>query len=152
MPFLGGMWLEVRNALGWTLSHDWSEFMQLRIHMGRSEPVPSPGINTHFLGAVIGGQYPLMLDVEAAQGREFRAVMAFTDPGVSSFTIEVTDGQASVRPGDVENADLVITQSAESFEKTRNGMRPLADAIQQGGVQVNDMESLATMGELFPMG
>jgi hypothetical protein len=152
MPFMGGMWLEARNALGWTLAHDWSEFMQLRIHMDRSEPAPNPATTNYFLGMVIGGQYPQMLDVEAAQGREFRATMAFTDPGVSSFSIEVVDGQASVRPGEVENPDLVITQSTESFEKTRSGMRPLAQAIQEGEVQVNDMGSLATLGELFPMG
>jgi alkyl sulfatase BDS1-like metallo-beta-lactamase superfamily hydrolase len=92
-----------------------------------------------------------MLDAEAAQGREFRAVMAFSDPGVSSFTIEVSEGVANVIPEKVEEADLVITQSAESFEKTRSGMRPLAEAIQKGEVQVNDMESLAIFGELFPM-
>jgi hypothetical protein len=151
MPFLGGMWLEARNALGWTLAHDWSEFMQLRIHMGRSKPVPNPATTNHYLGMVIVGQYPLMLDVEAAQGREFRAIMAFTDPGVSNFSIEVVDGQASAKPGEVENPDLVITQSVESFEKTRSGLRPLTQAIQEGEVQVNDMESLATLGELFPM-
>jgi hypothetical protein len=151
MPFMGGVWLTAGDGLRWTLGHDWSEFMQLRIHMGRSEPVPSPAITTHFLGAVIGGVYPQMLDPEAAQGREFRAVMAFTDPGVSSFTIEVSGGAARAVPGQVENPDLVITQSAESFEKTRSGIWPLADAIEQGEVQVSDMESLAIMGELFPM-
>ena len=30
-------------------------------------------------------------------------------------------------------------------------VRPLAEAIQMGEVQVSDMESLATLGELFPM-
>jgi hypothetical protein len=150
MPFMGGMWLTVRDGLQWTLGHDWSEFMQLRIHLGRSEPVPNPEITTQFLGMVFGGQYPQMLDVEAAQGREFRAVMTFSDPGVSSFTIEVSEGAVNVRPGEVKQADLVISQSAESFEKTRSGIRPLADGIQKGEVQVNDMESLATFGELFP--
>jgi hypothetical protein len=151
MPFMGGMWLTVRDGLGWTLGHDWSEFMQLRIHMGRAKPVPSPEITTHFLGMLIVGQYPLMLDVQAAQGSEFRAVMAFSDPGVSSFTIEVSEGVASARPGEAEKADLVITQSAESFEKTRSGMQTLAQAIQEGAVQVNDVKALATLGELFPM-
>jgi alkyl sulfatase BDS1-like metallo-beta-lactamase superfamily hydrolase len=144
------MWLTVRDGLQWTLAHDWSEFMQLRIYMGRSEPVPNPEITTHFLGMVFIGQYPQLLDVDAAQGREFRAVMAFTDPGVSSFTIEVSEGVANVRPGEAEKADLVIIQSAENFEKTRNGIQSLADGIQKGEVQVNDKKSLATFGELFP--
>ena len=151
MPFMGGMWLTVRDGLQWTLGHDWSEFMQLRIYMGRSEPVPNPEITTHFLGMVFIGQYPQLLDVDAAQGREFRVVMAFSDPGVSSFTIEVSEGVANVRPGEAEKADLVITQSAENFEKTRNGIQSLADGIQKGEVQVSDMKSLAIFGELFPM-
>jgi hypothetical protein len=92
-----------------------------------------------------------MLNKEAAHGREFRTVMAFTDPGVSDFIIEVTDGEASVRPGRVEEPDLLITQSAETFEKTLRGIQPLAEAIQEGAVQFSDMESLATFGELFPM-
>lgn len=152
MPFMGGIWLTAHDGLLWTLSHDYSEFMQLRIHMGRSEPVPSPEITTHYLGMAIGTMYPLNLDKEAAQGREFRTVMAFSDPGVSDFIIEVTGGEASVRPGQVEVADLVITQSAETFEKTVRGIQPLTEAIQEGAVQVNDMESLAMLGELFPMG
>jgi hypothetical protein len=91
------------------------------------------------------------LDKEAAKGREFRVVMAFTDPGVSDFTVEVVGGEASVRPGGEGKADLVITQNAETFEKTVRGIQPLPEAIQEGAVQVSDMESLATFGELFPM-
>ena len=151
MPFMGGLWLTVRDGLQWTLGHDWSEFMQLRIHMARSEPVPSPEITTHYLGRSIGTIYPFMLNKEAAHGREFRAVMAFTDSGVSDFIIEVTDGEASVRPGRVEEPDLIISQSAETFEKTLRGIQPPAEAIQEGAVEVSDMESLATFGELFPM-
>ena len=51
----------------------------------------------------------------------------------------------------VEEADLVITQSAETFEKTIRGIQPLPEAIQEGAVGVSDMESLAILGELFPM-
>jgi hypothetical protein len=151
MPFNGGMWLTARDGLHWMLGHDWSEFTQLRVRMGRSKPVPNPEITTHFLGRIIVEQFPLMLDVEAAQGCKFRAVMAFTDPGVSSYTIEVSDGAANARPGEVKEADLVITQSAESFEKTRSGIQSLADGITNGQVQVSDMDCLATFGELFPM-
>ena len=151
MPFMGGNWLTARNGLQWALGHDWSEFMQLRIHMGRSEPVPSPEITTYYLGMFIGAVYPMNLNKEAAQGRDFRAVMAFTDPGVGDFIVEVKNGEASVRPWQAEESNLVITQSAETFEKTVRGIQPLPEAIQEGKVQVSDMESLATLGELFPM-
>ena len=151
MSFGGGNWLTARHHLYWTLAHDWSEFMQLRIHMGRSEPEPSPEITTFYLGMFIGAIYPMNLNKEAAQGRDFRAVMAFTDPGVGDFIVEVKNGEASVRPWQAEESDLVITQSAETFEKTVRGIQPLPEAIQEGVVQVSNMESLATLGELFPM-
>ncbi len=47
--------------------------------------------------------------------------------------------------------DLVITQSAETFEKTTRGIQPLAKALQDSTVQVSDMEKLAALGEFFPM-
>lgn len=149
MPFLGGMWLTARDGLQWSLTHDWSEFMQLRIHMGRKEPVPSPVITTHVIATVLGGMYPQMFNAAAAQGRELTAVFAFTDPGVSSFTMVIADQHLRVAPGDDPRADLLITQSAETFEATRTGILSLPEAVQKGGVQVNDMEALAAFREMF---
>lgn len=125
--------------------------MQLRIHMGRNEPVPSPEITTHYLGRFIGMIFPYRFNREAARDRDFRTVLAFTDPGVSDFVIEVAEGEASTRTRQAEEADLMITQSAETFEKTVRGIMPLPEAIQDGSVRISDMESLATFGELFPM-
>lgn len=151
MAFGGGVWLKARDGLHWTLGHDWSEFMQLRIHMGRQKPVPSPEITNHYLGRFIGMLFPYRLNREAARNRDFRAVLAFTDPGVNDFIVEVAEGEASSRTRQTEEADLVITQSAETFEKTVRGIQPLPEAIRDGSVQISDMESLATFGELFPM-
>lgn len=150
MP-LAGQWLDARFALNWTLAHDWSEFMQLRIHMGRSEPVASPEITNHYLGWMLGMLYPFFLNEEAAAGRTFTAVMAFTDPGVSDFTIRVADGEATAQPGGAADADLVITQSSEVFESTFRGIKDPAEAMSDGSVQVSDMAQLAVLGELFPM-
>jgi hypothetical protein len=151
LAFMGGNWLTVRHGLLWTLSHDWSEFMQLRIHMGRSQPVPSPEITTHYLGSLIGNVFPFFLDKDAAKGREFTTVMAFTDPSVSGFSIRVQDGAAMVTPGRSEEADLVMTQSAETFEKTMRGIQSMHDALQSGAIEVNNFDNLATFGELFPI-
>jgi hypothetical protein len=151
MPFMGGNWVPARNGLFFTLNHDWSEFMQLRIHMGRSVPVPSPEITTTYLGAALGMIYPGSLNKEAARDRQFSTVMAFSDPKVSDFSVEVSAGEARVRPGQAADPDLVITQSAETFEKTIRGMQLLAEAMQDGSVRVSDMEKLAAFGELFPM-
>jgi putative sterol carrier protein len=64
---------------------------------------------------------------------------------MGSLAAEIKDGAA---PG----ADLVMTQSAESFVKTMNGMRDPAAAMMTGEIRVNDFEALGTLGQLFPMG
>jgi hypothetical protein len=151
MPFMGGNWVVARNGLYFTMTHDWSEFMQLRIHMDRGEPMPSPEITTMYLGGALGLIYPMNLNKEAAQNRAFTTLMAFTDPGVADFVVEVKDGETNISPGSAEDPNLVITQSAETFERTIRGIQPLPEAIQDGTVQVSDMEDLAAFGELFPM-
>jgi hypothetical protein len=151
MSFGGGNWLTVGDGLQWMVRHDWSEFMQLRIHMGLSEPVPSPEITTQYLTTFISGLFPFFLNEEVAQGRDFTTVMTFTDPGVSDLVVEVSGGAASVRLGRVGEPDLEIIQSAETFEKTIRGIQTMPEAIQEGAVRINDMASLETFGELFPI-
>ncbi len=145
--FMG--WGTATNLLMFCLTHDWSEFTQLRIHMGLSEPTPSPAITQAYLGAMLSF-FPMFLNSEAANG-PFTTVMAFTDPDVGAWTIEVADGAASLSYGAGENPDLVLMQSSEIFEKSFRGIHNPADAIQSGEVQVSNLESLATFGQLFPM-
>jgi hypothetical protein len=149
MPLFSG-WANARTGLEFTRGHDWSEFMQLRIHMGRQDPVPSPAITKIYLGGTLGF-FPMFLNKQAAADQQFTVVMAFTDPGVGAFTIQVADGTAAVKDGEIPEADLVITQSAETFERTFRGILDPGEAIQSGLVLVNDFESLAAFGELFPM-
>jgi putative sterol carrier protein len=150
MPLMRG-WATSRAGLEFTRGHDWSEFMQLRIHMGRQEPVPSPAITKSYLGTML--QFlPMVLNQEAAAGQRFTTVMAFTDPGVGAFSIEVADGAATIKEGQAPDPDLVMTQSSTTFEKTFRGILDSGEAIQSGQVQVSDFERLATFGQLFPMG
>jgi len=146
--FMG--WGTARDLLGFCLNHDWSEFTQLRIHMGHSEPVPSPAITRSYLGFILNF-FPMLLNREAATGQEFTAVMAFTDPEVGAWTIRVAGGAATVSEGEAADANLVLTQSAETFEKSIRRIHNPADAIQSGQIQVSSFESLATFGQLFPM-
>jgi hypothetical protein len=147
----GDGWVPALMPLMFCLSHDWSEFMQLRIHSGAKAPVPSPSITSTYLGGMIGMAFPMALDSEAAAGEEFTAVFAFSDPGVSPFTVRVADGAAAAEPGQQEGADLIITESAETFEKTFRGITSFPEAMQAGEIQVSSMEGLARFGTLFPM-
>jgi len=146
--FLG--WGTARDLLMFVVGHDWSEFMQLRIHMGLTEPTPSAAITRHYLGRLLGF-FPMFLNKEAAGARSFAVVMAFSDPDVGAWTIRVADGEASVSYGASEDADLVLTQSAETFEKTFQGIQEPVAAIEAGELQVSDFEKLALFGQLFPM-
>jgi putative sterol carrier protein len=149
MPLLQG-WVTAHEGLEFVRNHDWSEFTQLRLHMGRGEPIPSPVITAGYVGFILQ-LFPMMLNQEAAAGREFTVVLAFTDPGVGAWTIRVAEGQATLNSGAAENPDLVITQSADTFEKTIRGMYNPLEAIQSGEIQVSNFEGLAMFGELFPM-
>ena len=146
--FMG--WGTARDLLTFCLNHDWSEFTQLRIHMGRSEPVPSPALTRSYLRTMLNF-FPMFLNQDAAAGREFTAVMAFTDPDVGAWTIRVAEGSATVSKGETADADLVLTQSAETFEKSLRRIHNPVDAIQSGAIHVSDFESLAVFGQLFPM-
>jgi len=143
-------WSTAREGLEFTRAHDWSEFMQLRLHMGREEPVPSADVTRAWLQRMLGG-LSLFLNREAATGRNFTAVMAFTDPGVGAYTIRVEDGAANLNFGETPGADLVMTQSAATYLKTLTKMHDADEAMQSGLIQVNNFESLVAFGELFPM-
>ena len=143
-------WVTAKDLLLWSLTHDWSEFTQLRIYMERVEPVSSAAITRSYLGAILRF-FPMMLNKDAAYGQSFTAVMAFTDPEVGAWTIQVVEGAASLSYGAAENADLVMTQSAETFEKSLRGIQDSAEAVRSGAVQVSNLENLGTFGRLFPM-
>lgn len=149
-PFGGGMWANVRAPLQFCLGHDWSEFMQLRIHMGLSEPVPDPAITSAYVVRMLNISMPRRLNSNAADGKQLAVVYAFTDAGVMPVTIQVSDGAAKINPGAYDNPDLVLTQSAETFEKILRGMQNFADAIQSGTIQVSNFETLTIFGQLFP--
>lgn len=149
MPLFFG-WSTTHDGLEFTLAHDWGEFMELRIHMEREEPVPSASLTRVYLQHMLGG-FPILLNREAAKGQNFTAVMAFTDPGVGAFTIRVAEGFAALTLGETPDADLVMIQSATTFLKTLTKKHNPAAAMQTGEIQVSSFEGLATFGQLFPM-
>jgi hypothetical protein len=148
MPFLHG-WVTARRGLEFCRDHDWSVFTQLRIHMRHTKPVPSPAVTRGYLGTWMDS-LSTYLNQAAANGREFTAVMTFTDPGVGAWTIRVADMAVTASEGEPVSADLVITQSAEIFEKSIRFMNDPAGAILSGKIQVSNFESLATFEQLFP--
>ena len=150
MPLFRG-WNTAREGFEFTRAHDLIEFVQLRLHLGRRDPVPSAPLKRAFLQRVLGS-YPMFLNQAAAEGRVFTAVMAFADPDVGAFTLQVKGNSATFMAGNSPGADLVMTQSAETFVKTLTGMHDPAAAMQSGEIRVNDFNALAVFGELFTLG
>jgi hypothetical protein len=148
LPLLRG-WVTTRDGLEFCRDHDWSVFTQLRIHMRRTKPVPSPAVTCGYVGTWMNS-LPTFLNQAVADGQRFTAVMAFTDPGVGAWTIRVADGAATASEGEAASTDLVITQSVESFEKSIRRMHNPTGAILSGKIQVSNFESLATFEQLFP--
>jgi hypothetical protein len=75
--------------------------------------------------------------------------MAFTDPYVGAWTIQVVDGAATVCKGEVADADLVVTQSALAFEKSIRRMQNPIQAILSGDIHFSNFENLVNFGKLF---
>jgi hypothetical protein len=151
LPLLGMGWINTGTGLTLAVVHNWSEFTQLRIHMGRAEPVPSAGATNTYLGTIVGFM-AMSMDKQAAHGLDFTVVYDFTDSGVSPVTFQVHDGAANVTLGRAQHADLVITESADTFEKVLRGIESPMDVMQSGAMRVSNMEALGTFGKLFPTG
>jgi putative sterol carrier protein len=149
MPLLAMGWVNAGMGLGLAVVHNWSEFTQLRVHMGRAEPVPSASTTNTYLVSILNFM-GMGLNRQAAQGVDFSVVYEFTDLGVSPITLRVKDGAVTAAPGRPEDPDLVITQSAETFEKVFRGIQSPMDAMQSGAMRVSNMEALGTFAAFFP--
>jgi hypothetical protein len=147
MPLLGG-WVTTRRGLEFCRNHDWSVFTRLRIHMGRAEPVPSPAVTRGYLETWMKF-LPTLLNHAATNGEQSKMVMAFTDPYVGAWTIQVADGAATISEGAAADADLVVTQSAVAFEKSIGRMQNPIQAILAGEIQFSNFENLVSFGRLF---
>ncbi len=149
MPLLGMGWVNAGMGLTLGVIHNWSELTQLRVRAGHSEPVPSAGVTNTYLAGIIGFM-AMFMDKQAAQGLDFTLVYDFTDPGISPVTFQVRNGVPSATPGRPERADLVITESSETFEKVFRGIQSPMDAMQSGAMRVDNPQALGTLGALFP--
>ena len=144
----GTGWQTKRNALQFCRQHSWSEFMQLRIHMGKDAPEPSSEVTSIALQGYLWLSV-LFMDRKAAADASLTTVIEFTDDGVGPWTLAVENGKGEVRDGAAEAPDLVMTQSAEAFVKSMNGIQDPAELMQNGEIKVSSFEALGVFGALF---
>lgn len=146
-PFFG--WTSLRDGITALAAHSFNHFMEARIRLNRSEPIPPPTLTHRSLGFYLG-LMERFLDQERAANRHFTAVMEFTGSGGGVWSIQVADGICRVTEGRAERADLVMTQSPETFVATFAGIRHPLLLMLTGKLKVKGFRALGTFGKLFP--
>ncbi|MBI4497483.1 MAG: DinB family protein [Chloroflexi bacterium] len=149
IPITGCGWFHAGMALYICLGHTWSHATELRLRLERTAPVPSASA-THSALGFYSGLLLMALDREQAAKTRLTTVMEFTGPGGGAWTVRVADGGCTLVEERAPHAEVVLTQSPETFVKTLVGMLDPMTAIQSGAIQVAGMEHLATYGALFP--
>ena len=127
--------------------------MELRLRHPEGTLRSTPELREATIHAALGDAmsfFPLALNRAQAATAQFNLVMEFTGPGGGVWMICIADGACTVAEGWPARSDLVITQSAETFMKTRIGMLDPLVAIQSGEVKAQNIENMGTFALLFP--
>jgi hypothetical protein len=152
------VWIDLVSTRGWRtasfalwmcLIHTWNELMQLRLYAGRATPVPNPATTHTALDGLVRISQ-IFLDREQAARPPLTLVREFSGPGGGAWTLRIADGACTVTEERAAQADLVMSQSVETFVRIFNDMIEPKEAIQSGALQVSDPAQLATLGQLFP--
>ena len=147
---LFGGWLNAGMAMTACCAHTWNHHEELRMRLERSAPQPSAPA-THRALSLYTTLIPYVsLDRDQAANQQFTSVMDFTGPGGGAWTVRVADGGCSCEEGRAADADVVMTQSPESFVKSMTGLHDPAAAMQSGEIAVEGMENMERYGALFP--
>jgi hypothetical protein len=152
-PLLIGGWLPARAVLEGCRFHSWSHFMELRLRHPEGTRRSTPELREATIHEALGDAmsfFPLALNRAQAATAQFTLVMEFNGPGGGAWAIRVADGACTVAEEWPVRSDLVITQSSETFMKTRIGMLDSMAAMQSGEIEVQNIENMGMFATLFP--
>jgi putative sterol carrier protein len=150
IPLLGLGWVSVRVALETCYSHTWNHLMQLYLWMKCDMPLPGPA-QTHRALSYFMASFARNLDRQKAVQTSFTAVMEFSGAGGGAWTLYITGGTCRVSEGRAAQPDLLISQSPETFVKTRTGMQQPVLALLSRKIKVRGLRKLRTFEKLFPI-
>jgi len=145
----GGGWQTVRRALEMCTAHTWNHLMELRLRLKRTSPEPQPS-QTHRALAFYMNLLPAMCNRAQAANTRFTSVMEFTGPGGGAWSLHVAHGTCCAVEERAPQPDLVLTQSAATFQATMIGAQNPMLAMLTGKIKVRGLRSMATFGKLFP--
>src|SRR5262245_25344630 len=121
LPLVVGGWVPVRAVLASCRLHTWRQVMELRLRLPVSIQSTLPVPHATTMHAALGDLmsfFPLMLNRAQAEQICFTLNMIFSGPGSGSWTVRVANGACTVGEEQAARADMVLTQSPESFVKT----------------------------------
>ena len=152
-PLLVGGWVSAHAILERCRLHTWSQLMELRLRRpARAEhPLPEPrAATTHGALGDLMGFFPVLLNRVQAEQTSLTLAMVFSGPGGGTWTVSVAKGACTVSEGQAAQADLIVTQSPESFMKTRLELHDPVAAMQSGEIAVQGIERMGAFAALFP--
>jgi hypothetical protein len=147
-PLMGTGWVPGRMLLGAALAHSWAHYTEARLRLGRRGPLTSEAATHRTLGFFMELMPLFASKAEIAKG-PFVATMAFTGPGGGAWTIRVADGELTSREGAADDADVVLTQSAETFEKTHSNISGPMWLMLTGQIRVKGFAKMGRFGKLM---
>ena len=150
IPLVGLGWVSICVALETSYSHTWNHFMQLRFWMKCNTIVSQPE-QTHRALSYFMASFARNMDREQAVQTRLITVMEFSGPGGGAWTLHVAGATCYVSEGLVGRADLVITQSPETFVRTRTGIENPTLALWKGKIKVCGLRNLGIFEKLFPI-
>jgi hypothetical protein len=152
-PLLVGGWVPTHAVLEGCRLHTWSQFMELRLRRPaspqRSLPEPRAATTHGALGDLMGF-FPVLLNRVQAEQISLTLAMVFSGPGGGTWTVRVANGACTVSEGQAAQADLIVTQSPESFMKTHLELHDPVAAMQSGEIAVQGIEYMGAFAALFP--
>ena len=148
IPICGCGWLNAGMALNVLRAHTWNHATELKLRLGESTPTPS-GSCTHNAVGMYQNIFAMFANKEEAAKAKLTAVLEFTGPGGGSWTVRVDQGAITVAEEHAQPADLVMTQSTDTFVKMITGIADPMSLIQSGDIKVQGMEHMPTYGAVF---
>jgi hypothetical protein len=150
LKLVGCGWVSAGALIGAGVAHTWAHYTEARLRLGRSGPLPSDDATHRTLGFFMGFMPAFASRDEAAKG-PFTAVMRFEGPGGGAWTIHAADGVVTSTEGAAPNADLVMTQTADTFEKGHSKIGNPMLLMLTGQIKVKGWRHLGRFGRLMGM-
>ena len=147
-PLLGTGWVPSRMLPAACLAHSWAHYTEARLRLGRRGPLPSDAATHRTLEFFMSLMPMFASKAEIAKG-SFAATMVFTGPGGGAWTIRVADGALTSREGAAPDADVVLTQSAETFEKTHSNISSPMWLMLTGQIKMKGFAKMGRFGKLM---